>query len=123
MNDRLQQLIRLIKQTGDKLVVFDSLAPDDSYVIMPAPDYEKLAGRARGVKGLTEDELIDKINQDITVWKSERSGSPGFSDFPKENKEIHKPTPKSVWKIPESRKREAQEIIEEPPYPDEPAFQ
>ncbi len=120
MNDRLQQLIRLIKRTGDKLVVFDSITPDDSYVIMPSGDYEKLAAQARGVKGLTEDELIDKINQDITVWKSERSGTPGFSDFPKEN---HKPTPKSVWKIPESRKREAAEIIEEPPYPDEPAFE
>lgn len=113
MIDRLQKLIQLIRQTGDRIVVFDNSAPDDSYVIMAASDYEKMVAEARGVKGLTEDELIDKINQDITVWKTERSGTPGFSDFPKENA---KPKASSAWAIPESRRREAREFGESVPH-------
>ena len=67
----MQKLIRLSKKTGDRLIVFDDNNPEDSFVLMGVNDYEKLVIQKSEVRGLTEDELLDKINRDIAIWKSE----------------------------------------------------
>lgn len=132
MSDRLQRLIQLINKTGDKLIVFDSNQSDNCYVISSLKDYERLIKESGGVKGLTEDELIDKINRDIAVWKSDQTEGLEFSGFsddyavdsaPPEPTESGAPegwnppkpsTPpvskeaKNMWKIPESRRRDAE---------------
>jgi len=64
----LQKLVNLLKKTGDKAVVLDE-SGDPSYVIMTVSDYEELILGKSGVSGLTEEELLDKINRDITIWK------------------------------------------------------
>ncbi|HRH33135.1 MAG TPA: hypothetical protein PK720_03295 [bacterium] len=129
MSDRLQRLIHLINKTGDKLIVFDENKEDNCYVISSLSNYEGLVHQSGGVKGLTEDELIDKINRDIAVWKSDQAPGPEFSDFSQEFEENQQnsvseervPTPiwsppkasfdrkpaKNSWTIPESRLREA----------------
>ncbi len=130
MLDRLQHLIHLINKTGDKIVVFDQYQADNSFVISSLKSYENSVEKADNVKDLTEDELIDKINRDIAIWKNSQVQGSEFSDFSSEytenkedsNQEIARPwsppkasferpsASKNVWKIPESRRREADSI-------------
>ncbi len=134
MSDRLQRLIHLINKTGDKLIVFDQEQPDNCYVISNLRDYEQMVKDGGSVKGLTEDELIDKINRDIAVWKSDQRENLDFANFSQEfegSEEVgtdpepkpwtppkpmnpnntSSPDPKNIWKIPESRRREAEFTI------------
>lgn len=63
-----QKLISLIKKTGDKAIILGQNG-DPDYVIMSVADYEDLILGKSGVSGLTESELLDKINHDIAIWK------------------------------------------------------
>ena len=74
MHNQQQRAISLAKKTGDKLVIFDSPKAEDAYVILTFKDYENLVLGKSEVKNLTEDELLDKINRDIAIWKSEQDG-------------------------------------------------
>ncbi len=64
----LQKIIGLIKKTGDKVIILDENG-DPGFILMSAGDYEDLILGRSGVQGLTEEELLDKINRDIAVWK------------------------------------------------------
>lgn len=66
--ESIQKVINLIKKTGDKVVILDKNSDFDC-VIMTIGDYEKLVLGKSEIKGLTEDELLDKINRDIEIWK------------------------------------------------------
>ncbi|MFH1413080.1 MAG: hypothetical protein ABIG10_03605 [bacterium] len=72
MPDRLEKIIDLIRKTGEKLVIYGSSEDNDFYVILALKDYEKLISGNMGVRNLTEQELADKINRDIAIWKSEQ---------------------------------------------------
>ena len=63
-----EKLLNLIKKTGDKAIMLNENG-DPGYVIMSVNDYEDLILGKSGVSGLTESELLDKINRDIAVWK------------------------------------------------------
>lgn len=119
MGNQLQKAINLAKKTGDRLLVFESPTSDNGYVVMSLDEYEKISVSTSEVRGLTEDELLDKMNRDIAVWKSEQGAkndheidysfsSDEGKDFSLENKKR-----KSPWAIPEDRKEAAEEIIEE----------
>lgn len=45
---------------------------DEPFVLMSLPEYERLALGRASVADLTENELLDKINRDIAVWKSQQ---------------------------------------------------
>lgn len=64
----LPQLIDFIKKTGDKCVILDEFG-NPFGVLMTLGDYEKLFFGKLEVIGLTEEELLAKINRDIAVWK------------------------------------------------------
>ncbi len=64
----LKDIINLIKKTGDKAIVLDETGVP-GYVIMAVSDYERLVLGKSGVAGLTEDELLAKINREIAIWK------------------------------------------------------
>jgi hypothetical protein len=125
MQDQLQKAINLVKKTGDKLIVFDSAKPDNTFVILALKDYENLVLGKSEVRGLTEDELLDKINRDIAIWKSEQTLEKDMdnvlghiSELPK-NEEPQEAREKMIrkfnksWSIPSTRKKNAEEIIEE----------
>ncbi len=63
-----QKLVNLLKKTGDKAIILDE-SGEPGYVIMTVADYEELILGKSGVSGLTEAELLDKINRDIAIWK------------------------------------------------------
>ena len=66
--ESIQKVINLIKKTGDKVVILDK-NDDLSCVVMTVADYEKLVLGQSGLQGLTEEELLDKINRDIAIWQ------------------------------------------------------
>ena len=111
MSDRLERFMNLIAKTGDKVVVYDRHDPENSFVISSLSDYEQLMEEAQGVKGLTEDELIDKINRDIALWKSGQSlSSPEPETMPDFSVPTEKKPKGNVWSIPQSRRREDSSI-------------
>ena len=73
MKKQLQKAIDLAASTGDKIIVVDEKT-DKGMVIMSLNDYERLIfseNKQRDeVKNLTEEELLDKINKDIVLWKN-----------------------------------------------------
>jgi hypothetical protein len=73
MKNKLQKALSLTKKTGDRLIVFDLSQNIDPFVVMNLNEYEKIIIGKSEVRGLTEDELLDKINRDIAVWRSEQS--------------------------------------------------
>ena len=132
MQDQLQKAINLSKKTGDRLIVFDSAKPDNVFVVMSVKDYENLIIGKSEVRGLTEDELLDKINRDIAIWKSEQDFVESsqkemdyFKELPElEEEPVEMESSGSVmekiskknnkgWTIPLKRKSQAEEIIEE----------
>ncbi len=58
----------LAAKTGDKVIVMSE--SHDPYVVMSVKEYEGLIRNYDSVKNLTEEELLDKINRDIAVWKA-----------------------------------------------------
>lgn len=138
MQYQLQKAINLARKTGDRLIIFDYSRPSDAYVVMSLDEYERLVMKRSEVHNLTEEELIDKINRDVAIWKSENESDDFDNYFPRDfkgeknepasreyfygggleslEKEILKKKDKiknSNWAIPPARKRAAEEIIEE----------
>jgi hypothetical protein len=124
MYNQLQKAIDLVKKTGDRLMVFDSANPENIYVVMSLKDYENLILGKSEVRGLTEDELLDKINRDIAIWKSDQdfqeklaefkqTGGFDFDNFNKIDYKERKTSPASIWSIPKKIKEGAEEVIEE----------
>jgi len=122
MQDQLQKAINLAKKTGDKLIVFDSSKPENVFVVLSLKDYENLVLGKSEVRGLTEDELLDKINRDIAIWKSDQSEAENFdavpdyfSELPAKEETAGKDMKRAgnSWSIPSRRKINAEEIIEE----------
>ena len=71
MRDKLQKAIDISRRTGDRVIVFDSVKSENPYVIMGLDEYEKIVIGRSEVRDLTEEELLDKINRDIAIWKSD----------------------------------------------------
>ena len=71
MNPSFSKVFELIKKTGDRCVVLPENG-DEPFVIMSLLEYERLALGKGSVAALTENELLDKINRDIAVWKSQQ---------------------------------------------------
>ena len=60
MDNQLKKAISLAKKTGDRLIIYDSSNPINTFVVMSLDDYEHMVVERSEVKGLTEDELLDK---------------------------------------------------------------
>lgn len=61
LDKKLREAIDLL---GGKAVVKDG---DQLFVVMTVREFKKF--RQEGIEGLTKQELIDKINNDIASWK------------------------------------------------------
>src|SRR3990167_8575737 len=71
MQDAINKLFRSIQKTGDRCIVL-SQGSDEAYAVMSLAEYERMALGRPDVSELSEDELLDKINRDIAVWKSQQ---------------------------------------------------
>lgn len=68
----LAKVLALIKKTGDRCIVLSSNG-EDVNVVMSLPEYERLALGKSDVSDLTENQLLDKINRDIAIWKTQQT--------------------------------------------------
>ncbi len=64
----LKRILELIKKTGDRFLFEDEKG--DIFVFLKAEDYENMIMKNNPVKDLSEEELLNKINKDIAVWKA-----------------------------------------------------
>ncbi len=63
------------------MIIFDSARPDSAYAVMSLNEYERLVLGKSEVRSLTEDQLLDKINRDIAIWKNENESESIDSRF------------------------------------------
>ncbi|PIZ95409.1 MAG: hypothetical protein COX81_00890 [Candidatus Magasanikbacteria bacterium CG_4_10_14_0_2_um_filter_37_12] len=82
MSAKLERLIRLAKKTGDTLIIHDKDNTRDM-VLMDVDQYEMMVdndtifghGEDCGRQNLyemSEGEMLDKINRDISIWRSQK---------------------------------------------------
>lgn len=67
--NNLNKIINLIKKTGDKFVVLDEYG--ESFVVMPLNDYEKIVEGKSDYGQMSEKELFDSVERDISLWRAE----------------------------------------------------
>lgn len=73
----MDKVLELAAKTGDKVIVLSE--NHDPYVVMSVKEYEALLHGSSSVKDLSEDELLDKINRDIAVWKASQDNLADYS--------------------------------------------
>lgn len=86
MKEALEKAINLAQKTGDRLIVFDRDS-NRSFVVLPIGEYEDMVFGTKGVRGLSEDELLNKINRDIAVWRNEQSEESEYFDQDEEGED------------------------------------
>lgn len=67
----LDRLVDLVKKTGDRLVIYDPTHGRD-IVLLNLDAYEDLTIGRRHAHAMSEEQLLDQINRDISVWRSNR---------------------------------------------------
>ncbi len=103
-SEQLKKILELSKHTGDRVVIFDSANPDDSYIIshldhysynnaqvekkvevdkkivdqnnvtpvnLPLVEKSDFSPKIAEKENLTEEDLTDKINREISMWKNQ----------------------------------------------------
>jgi len=128
--EQLKKILQLIKQTGDRVIIYDGSDPDASYVVMDVSRYLEIASSQTINKvtvssdlnfdkpsektdfteektenkelepDLTDEDLTDKINQEISMWKNQDKASA----LAEEDKV------KKSWQIPPAVKNKAHNI-------------
>lgn len=81
MDQQLDKIIKIIRRTGDKVVV---LKDDTEFIVLSLDDYYRLIQGDHPLSQLSESQMLDKINRDIAVWREsqqELSSAKGELDF------------------------------------------
>ena len=68
-SSQLNRVIKLLRRTGEKAMIMDDES-DEVMMLMNLTDYEKMLGGSRDIEKMTEEELLEKINRDIAVWRT-----------------------------------------------------
>ena len=80
MSDAVNKILKLVAETGEHCMVLDSDG-QNVYVVMPLDEYQAMkTGQVpkldkRELHDLTEEQLLNKINREIDVWKSTQNQS------------------------------------------------
>ena len=107
--EQLKKILKLIKKTGDKVVIYNENEPNNSFVLMDLENYESLASENNNDKNklkiadngdLTTDDITDRINCDISTWKNQENG-PYLAEESKS---------RNPWAIPVKIKTGAQQV-------------
>lgn len=68
-NSQIDRVIKLVRRTGDKVVLMDNES-DAVMMLMELGSYEKMLANSESVEKLSEEELMEKINRDVAVWRA-----------------------------------------------------
>ena len=63
----LEKILGIIKRTGEKYIFSDE--EDNFFIISAAEEYEKSIDNKK-IKKMSEEELLNKINNDIALWQA-----------------------------------------------------
>ena len=69
ISDELKEIIDL---AGGRYIIVESGKP--KYIVMNFDEYKGVILDKKSVQALTEEELIDKINADIALWRESQPG-------------------------------------------------
>lgn len=84
MNEKqLDRALRLVKRTGDKLLVADRDS-DEVFAIMNLDDYENLLAGEAVWDEMSEEDMMNKVNRDIASWRSHHQ-TEDWDDLTKED--------------------------------------
>lgn len=106
---QLKKILKLIKKTGDKVIVYNENEPENSFVLMDLENYEDLVEgnnddknklEIADTRDLTTEDITDKINCDISTWKNQENG-PYLAEESKS---------RNPWAIPVKIKNGAQQV-------------
>ena len=100
MNNQLQRILSLVKRTGDRIIVFDPVEAEKSYVVMDIDQYEKLLAPSDVIsdkKVLTSASTTDKIDSGEKMWKTDKNFQ---EDNIYSSAQIIENQQKNNWKIP-----------------------
>ena len=104
-NEQLNRILKLVDKTGDKFIVLDK-DTDRAFAILDLEDYELMHDDAYDLEsdfddeddmdegtdpltGLSEEELFEKIDDDITRWKQANGINDDYGkDFEDHTKEV-----------------------------------
>jgi len=64
----LKRVLGIIRKTGDRYIFEDE--EGNLFVILALNDYENIVLKNSQVRNLNEEELLNKINKDIAIWKA-----------------------------------------------------
>ncbi len=122
--EQLKKILNLIKKSRERVILFDSQNPDASYVLMDLDSYSEMSQSKKNMpveesvdldneekkpvnkalkeekENLTEEDLTDKINREISAWKNNQDADSSIVDD----------RPKKAWSIPSQVKNKAQEV-------------
>jgi len=107
MHEQFKKAIALAKKTKDNVILYNPENPEDTFVLLDIDKYEKMIDKSekkpaisKENNDLTDDNLADKINREISMWKNQ------------ENPDVANPDEagKKRWQIPPQVKNKAKEI-------------
>jgi len=68
--NQLDRIMRLVRRTRDRFVVLDK-DTDEAFVLMNLSEYEQLLNGTDPIESLPEEEMLQKINNDIARWREQ----------------------------------------------------
>lgn len=67
-----QELKDLIRDAGGKFIIAED--GKARYVAMSLAEFQKTVSGKKPIQALTEEELVDRINADIALWRENQAG-------------------------------------------------
>lgn len=81
MNSKeFSEVLELLNESGGKYIVVENGKP--SYVLMDIKEYKNMSSNYRdlSVEDMSKEELIEKINEDIAVWRANQEEDDEIDD-------------------------------------------
>ena len=75
----LEAVLNLVASTSDRVIVVSE--SHEPFMIMSLADYQALLPKTVEIKDLNQQEMLEKINRDIALWRSSQSIVPVNEDF------------------------------------------
>jgi hypothetical protein len=66
-SSQLEKIIDLAKRTGDKMIVMPEFG--EPFAIVPIEKYEAMVSDQTDYAGMTEEEILNRVNREISLWK------------------------------------------------------
>lgn len=73
--NQLDRIIKLVRRTGDRFVIMDK-ETEETMVLMNLNEYESLLNDTSCLEDLEEEDMLNKLNHDISRWQVQKNRQP-----------------------------------------------